>query len=193
LRNFYVKHKIGLYATNYVYQQSRNAKTNDLRRFAIEIGDLVEKDKPIVYFDESSFNMWMRKSKTWMRYNEPIPVVLNKTRGENVTVYGAIGVCLSKALFLQTKVTNEQATINFMKKLREHANKSMKPNEQIHLILDNHAAHHTIEMREVFENLNFIPHFMPPYSPQFNSIEALWGIIKRRVKDRMALAPGTIE
>ena len=193
LRNFYVKHKIGLYATNYVYQQSLNANSNELRRFAVEIGDLVDKEKPVVYFDESSFNMWMRKNKTWMHPDEPIPVVLNKNRGENVTVYGAIGTCLPRALFCQTKVTNELATIDFMKRLRELANENMRPSEPIHLILDNHAAHHTIRMRGVFGEHNIIPHFMPPYSPQFNSIEALWGVIKRKVKDKMALTPGTIQ
>ncbi len=34
--------------------------------------------------------------------------------------------------------------------------------------------------------LNIVPHFMPSYSPEFNSIEALWGWVKRDVKKRMA-------
>jgi hypothetical protein len=85
-----------------------------LRDFALEISPLIASEKAVVYFDESSFNMWMRKNKTWMRPDDPVPVILNKNRGENVTIYGAIGCCLSKALFMQTKVTNETATVNFM-------------------------------------------------------------------------------
>jgi hypothetical protein len=34
---------------------------------------------------------------------------------------------------------------------------------------------------------------MPPYSPEFNSIEALWGCIKREVKHRLTLAQGKLE
>jgi transposase len=33
---------------------------------------------------------------------------------------------------------------------------------------------------------NIIPHFMPPYTPEFNCIEALWGWVKKDVKKRMA-------
>ena len=33
---------------------------------------------------------------------------------------------------------------------------------------------------------NVIPHFMPPYTPEFNCIEALWGWVKKDVKKRMA-------
>lgn len=137
--------------------------------------------------------MWMRKNKTWMRPDDPVPVILNKNRGENVTIYGAIGCCLSKALFMQTKVTNETATVNFMQKLRQHANMSIGANDTIHLILDNHAAHHTKKVKAAFEQFNIVPHFMPPYSPQFNSIEALWGCIKRNVKNKLAEVPGILE
>lgn len=33
---------------------------------------------------------------------------------------------------------------------------------------------------------NIVPHFMPPYTPEFNCIEALWGWVKKDVKKRMA-------
>ena len=32
---------------------------------------------------------------------------------------------------------------------------------------------------------NIVPHFIPPYTPEFNSIEALWSWIKRDVKKRL--------
>ena len=49
-------------------------------------------------------------------------------------------------------------------------------------MLDNHPSHHTKDVTELAKNLNFELMFMPPYSPELNSIEALLGIIKRRVK-----------
>jgi hypothetical protein len=52
-----------------------------------------------VYFDESAFNMWLRPRKTWQDPSAPVTLVLNKDRGKNVTVYGAIGVNLPGAFF----------------------------------------------------------------------------------------------
>jgi transposase len=37
------------------------------------------------------------------------------------------------------------------------------------------------------EILNFHLMFMPPYSPELNSIESLWSVIKRSVKHQMVL------
>ena len=40
-------------------------------------------------------------------------------------------------------------------------------------------------MTQLAANLNFEFMFLPPYCPELNSIEALWGIVKRNVKKQM--------
>ena len=57
-------------------------------------------------------------------------------------------------------------------------------NEKLHLVLDNHSAHHTRIVRDAMSRLNIEPHYIPPYTPEFNSIEALWGVVKRDVKKK---------
>ena len=60
------------------------------------------------------------------------------------------------------------------------------PEVTLHLVIDNHTAHKTKIVEEACQKLNIQRHFMPGYSPEFNSIEALWGWVKRDVKCRMA-------
>ena len=57
--------------------------------------------------------------------------------------------------------------------------------QELHMVLDNHSAHHTHLVRDAFHEFNIIPHFIPPYTPEFNCIEALWGWVKRDVKKRL--------
>lgn len=57
--------------------------------------------------------------------------------------------------------------------------------ERIVLVLDNHPSHGTQHVRELAEQLNMELLFLPPYSPELNSIESLWAIFKLDLKNRL--------
>ena len=42
-----------------------------------------------------------------------------------------------------------------------------------------------MNQKSLAEELNIELMFMPPYSPEFNCIEALWSVIKRDIKKRV--------
>ena len=100
LRNFYKRHGVRYLFGNYAYQQSLAVKRSLVLDFSVELAQLISDDKVIAYFDESAFNMWIRPRKTWHNPDEPVTIMINKDRGHNVTVYGAIGVRLTKAVFM---------------------------------------------------------------------------------------------
>ena len=151
--------------------------------FAIELAQLVYDDKVVIYFDESSFNMWLRGRKTWQHPDEPVKLLINKARGTGVTLYGAIGADMHKPFFMQAPSTRQDYVVKFLTALR----KFVKHGQQttLHLVIDNHPADKTKLVDEACQRLNIKRHFMPGYSPEFNSIEALWGWIKRDVKRRL--------
>ena len=112
----------------------------------------------------------------------PIKMVLNKSRGTGVTVFGAISVSMNKPLFTLEVSTNSVAFRNFLILLR----KRFKDKKQrLTMVLDNARAHITIAVKEEAEFQNIELMFMPPYTPELNSIEALWSVIKRDFKKRI--------
>jgi transposase len=136
-----------------------------------------------VYFDEASFNLWLRNRKTWTPVDEPIRYPLTKCRGKGVTVMGAISQHLKKPLFTLETSTNSVAFMAFLKKLRGLF--KLSRSIRVTIVLDNHKAHHNLQVKELAEGLNFELMFMPPYSPEFNCIEALWSVLKRDFKQRV--------
>jgi len=58
-------------------------------------------------------------------------------------------------------------------------------NERIILVLDNHKSHKTELVRGLAHTLNIELLFLPPYSPELNSIESLWSVFKLDLKNRL--------
>ncbi len=109
-------------------------------------------------------------------------MVLNKSRGAGITVFGAISVNMNKPLFTLETSTNSKAFYDFLGKLRKRFKNN---NHRLTVVLDNARAHITLEVRAEADRLNIELMFMPPYTPELNSIESLWSVIKRDFKRRV--------
>jgi hypothetical protein len=51
----------------------------------------VEAGEHIVYFEETSCYLWMKRRMAWSCQVDPVKFPLNQYRGKGVTVIGAIG------------------------------------------------------------------------------------------------------
>ena len=90
----------------YQFSQARKVPLADTQSFVVDLARRVEQDQLIVYFDETSCNMWMRKRMTWCTRDRPVRMILNPNRGKGVTVMGAIGHRLPFGVFGLAKTTN---------------------------------------------------------------------------------------
>ncbi len=54
--------------------------------------------------------------------------------------------------------------------------------------MDNLAAHKARQVSEIIEAAGATVHYLPPYSHDYNPIEAAWALIKKRLR---AVAPRT--
>jgi len=50
------------------------------------------------------------------------------------------------------------------------------------VVMDNLSVHKGPRVREVIERAGATVKFLPPYSPEFNPIEAAWGLLKKRLR-----------
>ena len=84
---------------------------------------------------------------------------------------------------MQANSTNWQDTVRFLNLMRE-----AEPSDtRLYLVADNHRAHYKAEVAQEADKLNMEFVFLPPGTPEMNSIESLWGVIKRDFKARLIM------
>ena len=129
----------------------------------------------ILYIDETSTNLWELKNKIWQPRNPIIPMsyTLQKTRGSNVAVIGAISNKESRIYYKIGETTNIDNFFEFLMMLNENK----KINNKL-LVMDNHKAYHNKEIIEYIKSKGGEVLFMPPSSSYFNPIETIWSSLK---------------
>ena len=109
LRLFYKSKGIRYGSTQIVYRNAlKNRASRDEHResFAVFLANIIANKHPVVYVDESSFGSQEdRLRKAWCNENEPVEVHINNKMLFR-TMYGAIGECLNKPVFMKGKSTN---------------------------------------------------------------------------------------
>jgi len=144
LSKFYRRHKVTYRVVKYRYANSRPADHIDVHNFVVELARRIERRELVVYFDETSVNMWIRKRMTWSHRDQPVKMHLNKYRGHGVTVLGAIGERLPKGVFSLANTTNQHEVAAFLLDLRAQLHVAgVRNSERIVLVLDNHPSHGT--------------------------------------------------
>lgn len=55
------------------------------------------------------------------------------------------------------------------------------------MVLDNHRAHYSVKLKDFLEEQGVELLFLPPASSQYNPIETIWAVVKRRWRDILLL------
>ena len=128
--------------------------------------------------DECGISAFLRRlfgyTESGTRYNAFIP----GKRSKRTNVIGAWSQ--SDKLFA---VQTYEGTINreiFTHWVKDHLVPHLKPN--VAVIMDNASWHKSDEIRELIENTGAKLIFLPPYSPDLNSIEHVWANLKAAIR-----------
>ncbi len=87
---------------------------------------------------------------------------------------GALSLKNMDVMIREYKTIDTEAMIDFFKELE-----SEKRSPEIHVILDNAAAHRSRKLMDYLKGTRIRLHYLPPYSPNLNPIERLWKIFRQ--------------
>jgi transposase len=165
----------------FVYKQPQKVpgKINpeEQAKFVAKYEELKESigPKDEIYFADSVHPEYQSQAVCgWIKKGECKTLL---TSGKQTRLHFTGAVCLSemKIVINEYKTVDADAMIDFLKKLEEH---SKAP--KIHVILDNARAHKNKKVDEYLKSSRVELHYLPPYSPNLNSIERLWKILREK-------------
>jgi transposase len=137
----------------------------------------------LVFLDEAGVNLAMGRSHAWVQrgeeYVEPRPM----NWGDNLTLVGAIRRRGWVGLNTYWGAMNKPTFIDWV---RRRLAPRLRRGDIV--VLDNLSAHKAAEVCRLIERRGARLKLLPPYSHDFNPIEPVWGLVKRRVR---AQAPRT--
>jgi transposase len=135
----------------------------------------------LVFLDEAGANLSMGRSHAWVQkgaeFVEPRPM----NWGTNLTLIGAIRQRGWVTLATQWTAATVQSFVTWV---RRRLVPALRPGDVV--VLDNLRAHKDPRVRRLIRRCGARVHFLPPYSYDFNPIEAAWGLVKKRLR---AFAP----
>ena len=137
----------------------------------------------MAFLDESGANLAMGRSHAWLPRGTELIEPRPRNWGDNLTLVGAIRV--DRWLTLATS-WDAMTTRRFVTWVRRYLVPHLRRGDVV--IMDNLAAHKSRQVRALIEQAGATLRFLPPYSYDFNPIEAAWALMKKRIR---TVAPRT--
>lgn len=135
------------------------------------------KDEAVVYTDEVDIHLNPKIGPCWMPRGRQFEV---ETPGKNKKRYviGGLNQKTGKIIWTVSERKNSAAFIEWLRHLRS----CYRRYKRIHVVCDNYIIHKSkITQKAVAKMEGIELHFLPPYSPEYNPIERLWGELHANV------------
>lgn len=135
--------------------------------------EALPQSEPVLYEDEVDIHLNPKIGADWMLPGRQKKVL---TPGQNQKRYvaGALDARKGTVHYVEAQRKNSGLFIELLRKLAGQAHPRAK---RIHVICDNYCIHKSKRVEMALRELDgrVILHFLPPYCPDANRIERLWG------------------
>jgi transposase len=140
--------------------------------FVLNLVQYLIEGREVVYFDETTTNLWEQKHRIWMPVKDRIKVIVPQDRGSSVTVLGAISNKRPKLFHRLGHNTSEETVMEFFTAMAPELD------EDAVIVMDNHAAHHAIRVKEYLRAKGLSALYLPLQCSDLNPIEKVWHQLK---------------
>lgn len=157
----------------YTTRAAKSRKVNQIKRFVRELA----KDEVAIYADEVDVHLNPKIGPCWMPRGVQFEI---ETPGKNKKryVFGGLNPTTGHVVWLVSEQKNSAVFIEWLELLRS----TYRHYRTIHVICDNYIIHKSKKTLAALAKMrNVVMHFLPPYSPEHNPIERLWGELHANV------------
>jgi transposase len=127
--------------------------------------------------DECHFQQHGTRCRMWVPPEIKDPVLLHAPTRKSVACFGAVNVRSGKFVSRNAPWFNAETFEVFLKQLIRHRARG----KRMVLVLDNAKYHHARSLAPLLRRYRNVLTllYLPPYSPQLNTIERLWKLARR--------------
>ena len=135
----------------------------------------------LIFLDESGANLRMAPLFGRGHGGERVVAAVPFNRGNRLTMIGAVSFEKVEAALYGEWAANGEIFLNFIIKMLCPVLKSHHV-----VIMDNVSFHQVCGVKEAIESVGAKLIYLPPYSPDLNPIEQMWGKIKNCLRKESA-------
>ncbi|MBD2811685.1 IS630 family transposase [Xenorhabdus sp. Vera] len=145
--------------------------------------ECVQNNEPILFIDAVHPTQSTKLSYGWMKSGrENVKVIETTGSRTRLNIMGALNLQrIEDTVIREYPTINAENVVLFFGEIR----KTYPLSQRVHIILDG-AGYHRTELVQFFaEVLNIQLHYLPPYSPNLNTIERLWKYANEQVRNNV--------
>ena len=142
----------------------------------------------LVFIDESGCHPGIGPRRGWSPKGVPLwGPEQSYARSQHISMIGAISL---DGLIAKATVRGGVGSREFRRFVQNQLLPVLKPGQIV--CMDNLNAHKNKRVQELIESVGASVLFLPPYSPDFNPIEAAWAKIKHLIRKYQAVSVKTL-
>lgn len=152
------------------------AQQEFIDRYETLLTRAVQEDELVLFGDSVHPSQQTKAGYGWVKKGKEKLIETNGGR-KRVNLMGAINLEDMKLVYQDFETINGNAAVEFLKKVEGHYLQYKK----IHLVWDQAGYHTCQEVKDYLKTSRIEVHYLPPRSPNLNSIERLWKILHKYV------------